>query len=120
MNDFGVQRNCRTTCGLQAGLDSLGAVELRNTLTSHFSIDLPPTLAFDYPTESALLQFVVGKLQSSRPEVSVTQRQRLADQRLLSQTSEILSMAYRYPNDATGKLLNSCILCKPMKSIRLS
>lgn len=38
----------------QAGLDSLGAVDLRNAVSAKFGIDLPATAAFDYPTASAL------------------------------------------------------------------
>lgn len=48
---------------LEAGFDSLGAVELRNNLSSYFKIDMPPTLLFDYPTVAALSSFV-SKAQS--------------------------------------------------------
>jgi acyl carrier protein len=39
---------------LEAGLDSIGAVELRNALAERHSVALPATLAFDYPTLGAL------------------------------------------------------------------
>ena len=60
-----------------AGLDSLGAVDLRNALarslknskaatscTSDFSsmVELPVTLAYDHPTPAALTAFVAGQL----------------------------------------------------------
>lgn len=43
---------------MEAGLDSLGAVELRNKLASRFAIEMPATVIFDYPTISALVQFL--------------------------------------------------------------
>jgi len=39
---------------MAAGLDSLGAVELRNALAAAFGTDLPPTVTLDYPTIAAL------------------------------------------------------------------
>jgi acyl carrier protein len=47
---------------MDAGLDSLGAVELRNTLASRFAMDLPATLTFDYPTVRALSQYLTENL----------------------------------------------------------
>jgi len=47
---------------MDSGLDSLGAVELRNSLASRFAMDLPATLTFDYPTIKALSQYLVENL----------------------------------------------------------
>eukprot|EP00951_Prasinocladus_malaysianus_P022667 scaffold190693_cov45-Prasinocladus_malaysianus.AAC.1 len=41
-----------------AGLDSLGAVELRNSLELELGIKLPSTLLFDYPTAHEVAKFV--------------------------------------------------------------
>ena len=43
---------------MAAGLDSLGAVELRNTLENEFKVQLPSTLVFDYPTVSTMSDFI--------------------------------------------------------------
>lgn len=47
---------------LEAGLDSLAAVELRNSLSKDFRLDLPSTAIFDYPTVKALAQYVASQL----------------------------------------------------------
>ena len=45
---------------MEAGLDSLGAVDLRNSLNSAFGLDLPPTATLDYPTVDALAKYIVS------------------------------------------------------------
>ena len=44
----------------EAGLDSLGAVELLRSLEEDFAIQLPATLAFDYPTPTALADYIAS------------------------------------------------------------
>ena len=43
---------------LQAGLDSLGAIELRNAVSAALSVTLPVTAAFDFPTIQAMAQHI--------------------------------------------------------------
>ena len=43
-----------------AGLDSLGAVEMRNALSESFNMELPASLAFDYPTSAALIAYLMA------------------------------------------------------------
>ena len=54
---------------MQAGLDSLGAVELRNAVASNFGINVPATLAFDYPTLTALSEFVAASLPKTEAQL---------------------------------------------------
>ncbi len=45
---------------MEAGLDSLGAVELRNALVAKFAVDLPATVTLDQPTVAALAQYIAS------------------------------------------------------------
>jgi 3-oxoacyl-(acyl-carrier-protein) synthase/acyl carrier protein/D-arabinose 1-dehydrogenase-like Zn-dependent alcohol dehydrogenase len=47
---------------IAAGLDSLGAVELKNALEGRIGLQLPGTLVFDYPTVSALTEHLHSQI----------------------------------------------------------
>lgn len=47
---------------MAAGLDSLGATELQQSLADSLGIELPSTLVFDYPTIDAITEYLVNKI----------------------------------------------------------
>ncbi len=56
---------------VQAGLDSMGAVELRSAMSQHFSVQLPATVAFDYPTPAALADCIASRLPASTQQAMI-------------------------------------------------
>ncbi|CAG9466967.1 unnamed protein product [Pedinophyceae sp. YPF-701] len=53
---------------MQSGLDSLGAVELANSLETQLGVSLPATTFFDYPTPTALVEYLVGEVAEEEGE----------------------------------------------------
>ena len=92
-------------CGpAQAGLDSLGAVELRNAVSKAFGIPVPASLAFDYPTQAALASYISGELAARAGITHASQAITMPDQRQESTSTDIVSVACLYPAaEATGK-----------------
>lgn len=66
----------------QAGVDSLAAVELRNSVASTFSINPPATLIFDFPTTKAIASYIASTLQErsrdNQPQVRQKMHHRLS------------------------------------------
>ncbi len=70
---------------MAAGLDSLGSVDLRKNLVEATGLDLPTTLVFDYPTMSALSDFICTQLP---PEPSASAE---PSRELLTQPEAVVS-----------------------------
>ena len=104
---------------VQAGLDSLGAVELRNTVASKYSINCPATLAFDYPTASALSEFVAMALPKTEDSCTAAASQPLPSElpSLLSSVNadEILGRVTRIVNGVLGIEIS---LSQPLMEVR--
>lgn len=49
----------------EAGLDSIGSVELRNSIVELYGVQAPATLAFDHPSIAALAVWLAGELAAS-------------------------------------------------------
>src|SRR6202012_5978811 len=54
------------------GIDSLTAMELRNTLNQHTGLTLPATLAFDHPTPSTLANHLADLLTDTAGPAALT------------------------------------------------
>ena len=50
---------------MEAGLGSLEALELQNSIATHFEIEVSPTLAFDYPSIASMAAYLAVAQQSS-------------------------------------------------------
>lgn len=90
----------------QAGLDSLGALELRTAIAERFAVKAPATLAFDYPTIAALAKLLTPLLERNG-EVEHLDKDITADARDMGQTfsTDVIGTACIYPGSDTGTFL---------------
>lgn len=64
---------------LESGLDSLGAIEVRNALAARTAIDLSTTAVFDYPSITALASYLTQEQQRLWPEAGSQGANQVAD-----------------------------------------
>ena len=91
---------------MEAGLDSLGGVELRNSLSSAFGTELPATLTLDYPSIGALAAYLHGiaKLIPASDAMEILDASDISDS--LSQSIQ------------ASPVLPSCLVVMPNSVIR--
>lgn len=86
---------------MEAGLDSLGAVELRNAVSAKYRLDLPATLLFDYPNAASLSSFLAASLGAvNLPLTGRMDSQMSGPQQATG--AEVVAIACRYPDGPTG------------------
>lgn len=92
----------------QAGLDSLGTLELRNAIADAIGLELPATAAFDYPTTAALAAHIAAQLAPAGqgaqggPHASPASGPAVL-LRTPQMTSEVVGMACVYPTPQPGE-----------------
>ncbi|MCX4851552.1 type I polyketide synthase [Streptomyces sp. NBC_00893] len=80
----------------ELGLDSLMAVELRNSLATATGLRLPPTLVFDHPSPAELARFLGAELtDEDRRPAAPSARSTMAS--IADDPIAIVGMACRYP-----------------------
>ena len=96
---------------MEAGLDSLGAVELRNSLATRYSLDLPASLVFDYPSIAALSSHLAAAVQ---PQAQLTAAGMsgpiMVSQHVPQSAAEVVGIACRYPGSSQG-------MCPAMQNV---
>ena len=57
---------------MEAGLDSIGSIEFRNKIVATVGIDLPPTVAFDYPSILSMAEYISSQYGSMENKIMKT------------------------------------------------
>ncbi|MEU3611683.1 SDR family NAD(P)-dependent oxidoreductase, partial [Streptomyces sp. NPDC006872] len=85
----------------ELGFDSLTAVELRNRLSTASGLRLSPSVVFDYPTTSALAQYLLAELSGDLRAPAAAVAAAVPGSGGENEPIAIVGMACRFPGGAT-------------------
>ena len=92
---------------MEAGLDSLAAVELRNALAAHWSLTLPATFVFDYPTAAAMAHYLLAQLSTQNMPAAFPAAVLVPAAAVIHEAarpgSAIVGVACNYPGNVAGE-----------------
>ena len=88
---------------MEAGLDSLGALELCNALSSKYSLDLPASLVFDYPNITSLSSFLAASIRPAQHALRSHAISSVAQTPDVS-GADVIGLACQYPSTDSGNI----------------
>ena len=88
----------------ELGLDSLLSIELRNSLSASLERRLPATLLFNYPTLTALAQFILREVIHEEPP---TREHQSAIKKANSTPTDLLENIEELSDEEVDRLLNA-------------
>ncbi|CEM32068.1 unnamed protein product [Vitrella brassicaformis CCMP3155] len=85
----------------ELGIDSLGAVEFRNALSSKIGVKLPATTLFDYPTLNAIIDFIYSEVSGGADEAAAVDEWGVPVPVAMSESLAVVSVSCRLPGGVT-------------------
>ncbi|MET8454711.1 beta-ketoacyl synthase N-terminal-like domain-containing protein, partial [Streptomyces sp. NPDC005209] len=86
----------------ELGFDSLTGVEFRNALGADTRLRLPATLVFDYPSPTAVADYLLTELLGSEADAATGQGTTVTTISAVDEPIAIVGMACRYPGDVNS------------------
>ncbi|CEL92229.1 unnamed protein product, partial [Vitrella brassicaformis CCMP3155] len=85
----------------ELGIDSLGAVEFRNALSSKIGVKLPATTLFDYPTLNAIIGFICSEISGGIDEAAGVDDTGVPVPVAMSESLAVVGVSCRLPGGVT-------------------
>ena len=85
---------------MEAGMDSLGALEMQQSIMEHFQIHIPSTFIFDNPTIASMVTYLVAHVFPSEPDARLNRvepQPQSNDTGVRNSMTRLVGMSCRYP-----------------------